>query len=87
MVGVELGHLTQFHPFHAVLFQQLVVIVLHVDQSAVGYGNHAFTRVAVNGPEGGYLFHVDVLQTRQLEQYPMGGLVNTLIRVDEATVE
>ena len=68
MVGVELGQLVDVHPFQLVLFTQLLVVVLDVDQSIVGDGDDAFARVAVDPSECSHLPHEDVVQARQLVQ-------------------
>ena len=51
MVGEHLRQFVNIHLLALMLFQQALVVVLDVDQRTVGHGNHAGSRVAVNGTE------------------------------------
>jgi len=58
MVRVELGKLIDRHPFQIEFLAELVVVIFHVDERAVGHGDHSFSRVTVYGTKGTHLFHI-----------------------------
>ena len=87
MVRIELWHLVEFHPLHSVFFQQTMVVVLHVDKGAVGYGNYTFTRVTVNSTKGVYLFHIEISQSCEFEEHTVCGFVDAFFCADEPTIE
>ena len=63
------------------------VIILDIDQRAIGYRYHTFTRVATHGTKSAHLFHVKILQPCQFEKHPVGCLVEIFIGGHKTTIE
>lgn len=87
VVKDEGGHFVDVYPVGVVLMHRFAVVLVDVDEGVVDHRDDPFAGVAVDGTEGVYLLHVEIFETGELGQHPLGGLVDTLAFAHETSHE
>ena len=87
MVRVELGQFGEVYPLQTMLFEQVLVVVFHIDECAIGHRDDSFAWVAVDFAEGSHLPHVELFQSCQIEQHAVGSFVEAFVGTDKSSVE
>jgi hypothetical protein len=85
MIEDEVGHFFEQEPFGVVFGSELSRVAVDIDKGEVGHADGAFDGIAVRVTEGFHLFQINVFEAGQFFEDTVGGLVEALLGLQEAT--